>query len=308
MKKRYLLLLISSIIFFVNVNVVAKIVNKIVVKVENKIITNYEIKNKILTTLILANEEINQENINSLKNQALDSLINLKLKEIEVSKYKIKRNENQIQKYLNSISLNNIQDLKGKFVSNKLDYELFLNEIETQIKWQEYIYNIYSKKIELDENSINDEVAKIIENNSLIEEFNISEIEIQSSNLKSDNERVSEIKRSIENVGFENTALKYSISSTSSEKGSLGWINGKSLSRNIYSSIKNLEPGEISNPIKRQNSILFLKLNDLKTSKANNLIKDDLKEKIINQKKTELFNLHSNSHLSKLKNTSLIEY
>ncbi len=308
MKKRYLLLLISSIIFFVNVNVVAKIVNKIVVKVENKIITNYEIKNKILTTLILANEEINQENINSLKNQALDSLINLKLKEIEVSKYKIKRNENQIQKYLNSISLNNIQDLKGKFVSNKLDYELFLNEIETQIKWQEYIYNIYSKKIELDENSINDEVAKIIENNSLIEEFNISEIEIQSSNLKSDNERVSEIKRSIENVGFENTALKYSISSTSSEKGSLGWINGKSLSRNIYSSIKNLEPGEISNPIKRQNSILFLKLNDLKTSKANNLIKDDLKEKIINQKKTELFNLYSNSHLSKLKNTSLIEY
>ena len=59
MKKRYFLLLISALIFFVNVNVIAKIVNKIVVKVENKIITNYEIKNKILTTLILANEEIN---------------------------------------------------------------------------------------------------------------------------------------------------------------------------------------------------------------------------------------------------------
>ena len=34
----------------------------------------------------------------------------------------------------------------------------------------------------------------------------------------------------------------------------------------------------------------------------------DLQKKIINQKKNELFNLYSMSHLSKLKNNSLIEY
>ena len=65
--------------------------------------------------------------------------------------------------------------------------------------------------------------------------------------------------------------------------------------------------GEVTKPIRKTNTILFLKLNN-KKRKSNleslNIVK--LKENIINKKKNELFNLYSNSHISKLKNTSLI--
>ena len=53
----------------------ASLKSSIVVKVDNKIITNFEIKNKILSTLIIAGNEINQKNIDSLKEQALENLI-----------------------------------------------------------------------------------------------------------------------------------------------------------------------------------------------------------------------------------------
>ena len=66
--------------------------------------------------------------------------------------------------------------------------------------------------------------------------------------------------------------------------------------------------GDISNPIKRQDSILFLKLNDKRISKVDDIDIEKLKNRIINQKKNELFNLYSRSHLSKLKNTSFIDY
>ena len=58
----------------------AKIKNNIILKVENEIITNYDIKNKILRTLILSGQEINQKNINFLKEQSLNDLIFQKLK------------------------------------------------------------------------------------------------------------------------------------------------------------------------------------------------------------------------------------
>ena len=45
----------------------SQINNKIILQVENEIITSYEIKNKILTTLFLANQDINQPNIDKLK-------------------------------------------------------------------------------------------------------------------------------------------------------------------------------------------------------------------------------------------------
>ena len=86
------------VIFYLNFLITSTnaITNKIILKVENEIITNYEIKNKILTSLILAGDEISQENINKLKKQAVESLIQNKLKTIELKKYKIKKNDGQI--------------------------------------------------------------------------------------------------------------------------------------------------------------------------------------------------------------------
>ena len=54
-------------------------------------------------------------------------------------------------------------------------------------------------------------------------------------------------------------------------------------------------------------SILFLKLNDKKESKTKSLDKKEIKKQIISSKKNELFNLYSNSHLSKLKNNIYLE-
>ena len=67
----------------------------------------------------------------------------------------------------------------------------------------------------------------------------------------------------ISNNGFSNTAIKFSISSSSQNFGDLGWINSKSLSENISKIISTMNIGEISSPIKRNNSILFLKLEDI---------------------------------------------
>ena len=65
---------------------------------------------------------------------------------------------------------------------------------------------------------------------------------------------------------------------------------------------------EISEPIKRPNSVLFLKLDEKKISKLKDINIETLKKNLINRKRNDMFALYSRSHLSKLKNTSLIEY
>ena len=57
------------IFLLLNTNSFSSIKNNIVVKIENEIITNFEIKNRILGTLIINNQEINQQNINLLKSK-----------------------------------------------------------------------------------------------------------------------------------------------------------------------------------------------------------------------------------------------
>ena len=299
------IILFYFIFLFVQANAIT---NKIILKVENEIITNYEVKNKILTSLILAGNEITQENINKLKKQALESLIENKLKTIELKKFQIEKNSSQINSYLNSISGNDILALENKFKSNNLDYNLFLKEVEIQTKWQNFIYLFYKGKIEINENSVNNDLKKFVEKEKSFQEYNVAEIEIMTDRDNNIDQIALDFKNKIKNEGFETAALKYSISSSSKNKGNLGWISSRSLSKEIFEILKKLNIGEISQPIKRQNSILFLKLVDKRTSKVENVNINELKKRIIDQKKNEMFNLYSRSHLSKLRNSALIEY
>ena len=69
---KFFSILIITCFFLIFEKSYSKINNLISVKIGNKIITNYELKNKILTTLILSDQEINQSNINKLKSQSLE--------------------------------------------------------------------------------------------------------------------------------------------------------------------------------------------------------------------------------------------
>ena len=282
--------------------------SKIIVKVENEIITNYELKNKILTTLVLSNQEINQKNIDNLKKTVLDQLIHLKLKKIELLKYKVPKDEKRINAYLSSVSRNNIQNYKEKFRNNGLNFELYLDDLDTEFRWQKLIYSIYQKKINISDDAVNKEIDKIVKSQSTVTEFELSEIEVDFNSNQSYEDKVDEISQKINRIGFENVALNFSISTTASKKGYLGWLNEKSLSKEIYDALVKLNPGDYTNPIRKQNKILFLKLNNKRITKSDEVDKEKLKSEIIEKKRNDLFNLYSQSRLSKLRNSSYIQY
>ena len=282
--------------------------NNIVVKIDSELITKFDIKNKIITSLVLADKEINQENIDNLKRKSLDDLIRNRLKKIELKKYNLKRNNNRINAYLNTISSNNISQLKLLFDENNLDFQSFEDEVDTEIKWRNLIYKKYSKKIEINPEDINQEIKKIIKNQTNITKFNLSEIEIFVNNDGKDDDRINQVLEEIKISSFEDAVIKFSISSTANDKGRLGWINSNSLTKDLLENLNAINIGEISKPIKKQDKIIFLKLNDKKMSSFSEKNIDKLKIELIEQKKNDLFILYSNSFLSKLRNTKFIEY
>ena len=285
----------------------SKEINKIVVKIENEIITSYDIKNKILTNLVIANKEINQKNINIFKEKSLENLIQNRLKKIELRKYNFKRDSQRINTYLNSISSNNIDDLRLKFKMNNINFETFVEEIDIEFKWRNLIYSAYSKKkINVNQDEIKLEADKMLKNQKKIK-YNLSEIEIISSNEKSDKEKINFIKDEIENTSFEDAVVKFSVSSTSSNEGKLGWINSNSLSNDIVIVLEKMNIGEISKPFKKQDRILILKLNNKEISNPSKIEVESFVKEITDQK-NELFALYSNSFLSQLRNNKFIEY
>ena len=164
MKKHiFLKFLFFYVIFFFQItNSAAE--NKIVVKVNEKIISSYEIKNKINTELVLRNLTLNQNNINRMKGLAVSELINLRVKESEIKKYNIEYADTDISKQLISLSSNNIENLKKKFLNNNLSFDIFIKEQKIHASWQKLIYSLYNDKVKVNENEIEKEIENFKKN------------------------------------------------------------------------------------------------------------------------------------------------
>ena len=301
------------IIIFINIesNSFALTKNKIIASVEDQIISSYELKNEIKTILFLSNQDINQKNIDIAKKQAMTKLINYKLKKNQIIKFNIQSdNSAQVNNYLKDLSLKYKTDINGikKIFKNKnLDFEIYLDEIETEFNWQKLIFSKFKDKIILNDEEISKELKDFIKTQSNLVEYKLAEIEIPLKNNSEDKSTILEINNQINEIGFEKTAIKYSISTSSLDGGNIGWINSRSLSKKILDMLNEMNINDISQPIIQTNTTTILKLLDKKTIDIKNTDIDKLKKRLVKAKRNELLNLYSNNYLSKLRNNALIE-
>ena len=309
--KKILKILFIIILLNIGTNSFASTKNKIIVSVENQIISSYELKNKIKTILFLSDQNLSQKNIDFTKQIALQQLIDYKLKKIQITKFNIKSDNNiQTKNHLEILSSKyetNIDGMKKIFKNNNLDFELYVNEIETEFNWQKLIFHKFKNKIVLDEKEIDIELNNILETQSVLQEYKLAEIELSLKNNSEDKSTILKINNEIKKFGFEKTAIKYSVSTSSSNGGDIGWISSKSLSEKILSILNKMKIGDISQPIFQTDRMVILKLLDEKKLNIDNASLNELRQKIIKNKKNQLLSLYSNNYLSKIKNNALIE-
>ena len=293
---------------FNTVDLRSAIQEKILIKVDNEIISSYDLSNQIKTILFLSNREINNSNITQFKKVAFENLINLRIKKNEILKKKISIDENNINNYLNKISKNNISQFKKQFEINDINYEIYLENVKTELSWQKLIFSVYSEKINVTETEIESTAKSILKNKKNINEYNFSKLEIV---YNSDNElrnKIQKINDIILQSDIDQAADKLKLTEPEVIKSELGWVNESILSNLILDKIKNLKKGEISPPIVISNSMIFLKLNDMRELSTKNIDLKKLKNDILNQKQNEILSLYSKNYLSKLRNNTLIEF
>lgn len=297
-------------IIFTSGTCFASIQNKIIANVANETISSFELKNKIKITLMLSNQEMTQGTIDETKGKALESLVDSRIKKIEIAKYKIQPNNKLVNLYLENVSKKydtDIQGLKKMFEVNEVDYDIYYDEIKIEFAWQNLIFSIFKNKVNVTENEIEEELNQFINDRKDLVEFELSEIEILLDNNAEDKNKINEIIKLINTDGFEKAAIKASVSSSSLDGGKLGWISSKSLSTKILTIIKNMKLNEVSEPILQANTVLFLKLLNKKTLNFDSIEIDKLRKQITERRKNELLDLFSNSYLSRIKNNTLIQ-
>ena len=297
--------IIFIIILCLNISHAQSIETRILYNIENEIITNIDVKNEFKYLVALNNslKELDREKILNISNE---SIIREKIKKIEVSKHfkEMKLDEDYSELLIKNIySRLNLKSL-NEFKIYLKNYDLKISNIETKITidalWNELIMRKYSSKININESELK---KKILENSKIqSKEYLLSEIIFEVTKREEIEKKYNEIVKSINEIGFKNSAATYSFSESAKIGGDIGWINENSLNNNIKKNINNLVIGEITKPIILSNGILLLKLINVRNLEAIIDMESELK-KAINYERNRQLNQYSKIYYNKVKKT-----
>jgi peptidyl-prolyl cis-trans isomerase SurA len=296
-------LLFYFIIIFIFHNHSHGLENKILLKIDNEVITSIDIENEYRYLLAL-NPNINNLNQNQIFEISKRSAIKEKVKKIEISKNIKDQNiqldylEQILKNVYQRIGIQNLEEFKKYLKVNNIEYTNVVEKIKTEALWNELIYAKFSSRIKIDQNEIKKKLINAKKKFS--KSYLMSEIFFEISNTDQLTKKFSEIKKTIKEKGFDNAALTHSVSSTSNIGGKLGWINEESLNENLRKILSNLSINEFTDPVTVPGGFLILKINEIKKIENNQNVNEELK-KIVKSKKNNQLNQFSKMYFNKVK-------
>ena len=305
MQINYKKILIILICFVTLTNYTNSIENRILFKIDDKIITSVDILNEI-EYLSLINKDLKKFEKNKIFEISKNSLIREKIKEIEISKKFVDAEIEQkyinplIENFYKSLNLSSIEDFINYIENKNISLETIKKKITNELLWNQIILNKFSKNIKINKQLIENEIIQKNKENKFLLEYKLSEIIFNVKSQEHLNTKIDIIKKSINEDGFNNAALIHSISKTSEKGGELGWIKETSLNQKIKKKLKNASIGHYTNPIVIPGGFIILKIEDIRKVEKNFNIKKEI-ELAIEAKRNEQLNQFSNMYFSTIK-------
>ena len=305
---KYFFFLIIFFNFFCN-NYIYSFESYVVLKVNNKIITNVDIDNEY-RYLIALNTDLQNIDKKKVMDIAKDSIIKEKIKEDELLKYFDLSEEN---KYINSIlenfykklGMKNEKEFKNYLSKYNLSFDEIKKKIQIEAAWNDLIYKKYVSKLEINKIKIKNNINELLSKNKEHNVYLISEILFNTESFEEIQKKYKLIEKSILEVGFKNTANLYSVASSGKLGGKVGWINETQLSEIIKKEVSKLKVGEYTKPITIPGGFLIIHLDDKKTQNIYLNFDEEFEKQITYEKNAQL-EQYSKIYFKKIKKNSII--
>ena len=305
---KYFFFLIIFFNFFCS-NYIYSFESYVVLKINNKIITNVDINNEY-RYLIALNTDLQNIDKKKVMNIAKDSIIREKIKEDELLKYydlniKNKYIDSILANFYKKLGMKNEKEFKSYLSKYNLSFDEIKKKIEIEAAWNDLIYSKYVSKLEIDKIKIKNKINDLLSKNKEQNVYLISEIMFNPESFEEIQKKYKLIEKSISEVGFKNTANLYSVSDSAKLGGQVGWVNETQLSEIIKKEISKLKIGEYTKPITIPGGFLIIHLDDKKTHNIYLNFDEEFEKQIAYEKNTKL-EQYSKIYFKKIKKNSII--
>ena len=282
---------------------------KILVKVNNVIISNHDIK-KEKNYLIALNPEIINISEDEIEEIAKQSIVREIIKEKEVSKYydvdydspdliRLARN------LYTRLNINSEEEFKTYLTKYDLDLKDVLKKLAIEVNWNTLIYEKYKNQLSIDKVKIRKNLELEISSSKIEKLFLLSEIVFTAKDKEEYDANYQKIIDTIKQKNFRAAATIYSSSDTAKFGGEIGWMGKNEISEEIYKKVSVLKINEFSEPLKIGTGFMIINLDDTKEEKTKYNLEEKYNNLVSNETNRQL-NQYSNIYFKRIQKKSFI--
>jgi len=244
-------------------------VMRIAAVVNDEIISVLDVEQRLRLAALASNIELDAQASQRLLPQILRTLIDERLQLQEAEENGVNVTERELNQELTSLAeRNNIPPLQFAAVLGQqgINIDALRAQFEAQIAWQKYIGRRLVRQVEVGQEEIDDEMARL-ESVADQPQKRVYEIFLGIDNAENAGEIQQNANRLLNQIvggaNFASIAQNFSQSSTAEQGGDLGWIAPGQLPEELDEVLAGLDEGMVSQPVRTLTGFYILYVTDI---------------------------------------------
>jgi peptidyl-prolyl cis-trans isomerase SurA len=258
-----------------------------VAKVNDQLITSYDIRQRVIWLSLTSGVQVTAENIAGLQQEAFRSLVDEALQRRYLRIQEETRDlppdtfaatDREVDNYLGDLASQNnvstdqfLQQLNAQGLSTRTVRE----QIKATLSWQLWIRNFYGNRVRISDDQARAYIDRLRESASE-PQYQIGEIFVSNERTGSQENALglaNQIMTQLQQTGqFQPLARQFSDLPTAANGGDAGWLTLDQMPDEVRSVIDTLRPGQVTPPVEAENGYYIVYLRDRRAGAQTTLV------------------------------------
>jgi len=251
----------------------------IVATVNDRIITGYDLRQRMLLIIIMSEVQPTAENIAQIQSEALDMLIEEHLQSEEIAKFPTliitdEEVDAEIAAMAEQAGMTPDQYMQA-LASAGIHPRTIREQIRTAIGWRELVGGRFATRARVSRSQVEQNLRKYEEAASK-KQYLIGEIYIDANRVGGMQAAITGgqqlIQQMIQGAPFQAVAQQFSAAPTAVRGGDAGWVVEGTVAPALQQAFDNLDIGQLSNPIVVEGGVYIIYMRDKREGSASSLV------------------------------------
>jgi len=257
-----------------------QIADGVVAVVNDQIITGYDLRQRMLLIIAMSEVQPTAEDLAQIQRQALDGLIDDRLKAQEIARYEdLKVTDEEIDQEIGAMAAE-LRTSADAYLSLLAQVGIQPHTVREQVRvsigWRRLVGGRFSSRARVSKAQI-DQAMRQVEEAATKRQYLIGEIYLEAAQTQGGmqgavNGAQQLIRQMIQGAPFQAVAQQFSDAPSAVRGGDAGWVVEDSVAPSLQQAMDNLEVGQLSNPIVVEGGVYVIYMREKRLGSATQLV------------------------------------